>query len=72
MHFEPIAAEKIAIKFMAQHVGLKESQVKYIKKKYSIKSRDFSHISDEELDHLSYEIVQLHPTIGIFSCAFLS
>lgn len=51
---------------MAQHVGLKESQVKYIKKKYSIKARNFADISDEELDRLSYQIVQLHPTIGTF------
>ena len=36
-------------------------KIKYIKRKYNIKSRDFVVISDVELDEKVASMVQLHP-----------
>ena len=40
-------------------------KIKYIKRKYNIKSRDFVVISDVELDEKVASMVQLHPNAGI-------
>ena len=59
-----LVEEKINLRTIARNVGLSQRQLKYVMKKNNMRARSFSTISDEELDKLSNEILQLHPTIG--------
>ena len=59
-----LVEEKINLRTIARNVGLSQRQLKYVMKKNNMRARSFSTISDEDLDKLSNEILQLHPTIG--------
>ena len=66
-----LVEEKIRLRVIARNVGLTLRQLKFVMKKNNIRARSFSTIPDEELDKLTTEIIQLHPTIGICSNIFI-